>query len=330
MMNTLEAYSIESPSGIIEECAKFIIGDIENRFVLSNIASIGQEYTFSLWIKSDSPGSVFIHNRTISATNEWSKHTLTFVASSKDISIRFNTINTYFIYHPQLEIGNVATDWTPAPEDVNQSISDAANNVREEITEQNTSIINTCSSIILSALESYVETSNYDEFKSMVETQLSIMAGEITMNFASTTGRIDDVNSGLQSEVSKWNKYITFTEDGINISAGKNAMSIRIDNDIIRFEKDGGVYGWWDGIDFHTGNIVVDVNERAQFGNFAYVPRSDGSLSFLKIRHNTGFYTSLRYGMLSLYGTYPIVENTTLVFSDISGELNGTTLTLGG
>lgn len=39
-----------------------------------------------------------------------------------------------------------------------------------------------------------------------------------------------------------------------------------------------------DGVDFHTGNIVVDVNERAQFGNFAAIPRSNGSLSWLKVR----------------------------------------------
>lgn len=329
-MNTLEAYSIESPSGKTEECAKFVIDDIENQFILSNIASVGQEYTFSFWIKSDTEGSVTVCDTTFPVTNEWSKHILTFVASEKDVSIWFDTTVTYFIYHPQLEIGNKATDWTPAPEDVDQSISDATNEVRVEIAEQNASIITTCNSIILSALESYVETSNYDEFKSTVETQLSIMAGEIAMNFASTTERIDGVDSDLQSEVSKWNKYITFSEDGINISAGKNAMSIRIDNDIIRFEKDGIIYGWWDGIDFHTGNIVVDVNERAQFGNFAYVPRSDGSLSFLKVRNNAGFYGLLKYGILTLYGSYPTVENTTLTFNDVSGELNNTTLILGG
>ena len=42
-------------------------------------------------------------------------------------------------------------------------------------------------------------------------------------------------------------------------------------------------FGWWDGVDFHTGNIIVKVEERAQFGNFAFIPRSDGSLMFLKV-----------------------------------------------
>ena len=60
-------------------------------------------------------------------------------------------------------------------------------------------------------------------------------------------------------------------------------MTLELDNDMIKFKKNGVQFGWWDGVDFHTGNIVVEVNERAQFGNFAFVPRSDGSLMFLKV-----------------------------------------------
>ena len=53
---------------------------------------------------------------------------------------------------------------------------------------------------------------------------------------------------------------------------------------MIQFTKNGQPIGWWDGNDFHTGNIVVEVNERAQFGNFAFTPRSDGSLMLLKVK----------------------------------------------
>ena len=60
-------------------------------------------------------------------------------------------------------------------------------------------------------------------------------------------------------------------------------MNVLLDNDMIRFTKNGQEFGWWDGVDFHTGNIVVEVNERAQFGNFAFIPRSNGSLDFLKV-----------------------------------------------
>ena len=72
-------------------------------------------------------------------------------------------------------------------------------------------------------------------------------------------------------------------EASISLGLADSAISLVIENDMIAFKRNGDTFGWWDGSDFHTGNIVVEVNERAQFGNFAFVPRTDGSLMFLKV-----------------------------------------------
>jgi len=147
---------------------------------------------------------------------------------------------------------------------------------------------------------------------------------------ASLAAQIEEATLALKTAVNNVNKHFSFTQDGLVISSGENQMSIRIDNDLVMFEKNGVLFGWWDGINFHTGNILVEVNDRAQFGNFAFIPRSDGSLSFLKVEHNTGFYIRLTGGIMVIYGAYPTLEDTTLLISDISGELDGTTLILGG
>jgi hypothetical protein len=148
---------------------------------------------------------------------------------------------------------------------------------------QTTEVINTCNQIILSALESYVETSNFEQFKETVSAQLDILASEIIMNFTSTTESIDNVNGDLQMKFTELHKHISFSENGIRLGSNESAITLEIDNDMILFKKNGVQFGWWDGVDFHTGNIVVEVNERAQFGNFAFIPRSDGSLMFLKV-----------------------------------------------
>lgn len=160
----------------------------------------------------------------------------------------------------------------------------AVTEVSDQILTESTEIINTCTEIIMNALESYVETSNYEEFRQTVESQFTVMADEISLQFSSTIERIEAVNSDLQYTIETQQKYFDFTlEDGLIIKAGENQMQIQLDNDMVRFKKSGEQFGWWDGVDFHTGNIVIDVNERAQFGNFAFVPRSDGSLSFMKV-----------------------------------------------
>lgn len=51
-MNTVESFLTTSPFDKTEECAKFTISDASKVFMFSNIATVGQEYTFSTWIKS--------------------------------------------------------------------------------------------------------------------------------------------------------------------------------------------------------------------------------------------------------------------------------------
>lgn len=157
--------------------------------------------------------------------------------------------------------------------------------VKNQMIIKETQIINTCNEIILGALESYVETGNYEEFKQTVESQFQILNDEISMNFSDTRTQIENVNGDLQETITNLSKHFDFTlENGLVIRTGEGSeMQLVLDNDIISFQKNGVQFGWWDGVDFHTGNIVVDVNERAQFGNYAFVPRSDGSLSFLKV-----------------------------------------------
>lgn len=184
-----------------------------------------------------------------------------------------------------ITFGSSSKDLETTLEDVEQDIIDATDSVRETMIEQDTNIVSTCEELILSATERYVETGDYDEFKQSIEAQLSVMANEISMNFTNTTSSISEVDGELQSFLTTFSKYIKFSSDtAITIGSGDNSIVLEIDNETgIVFKKNGVQFGWWDGVDFHTGNIVVEVNERAQFGNFAFVPRSDGSLSFLKI-----------------------------------------------
>lgn len=157
--------------------------------------------------------------------------------------------------------------------------------VKNQVITQATQIINDCERIIMSALESYVETDDYEEFRQTVKSQLEIMSDAIEFNFTTTVQQITDVDGDLQEKFTQLYKYIRFSgENAITIGSGDSAITLEIDNvHGISFKRNGVQFGHWDGENFYTGNIVVEVNERAQFGNFAFVPRSDGSLSFLKV-----------------------------------------------
>ena len=167
--------------------------------------------------------------------------------------------------------------------DMQLSIDSIKSELRSEVEQQITSLTRDTERIILAALDSYAETGELDELRRTVESELTVMADKITMDFTTATEQIAETNGVLQAMAEELYKHFEFSQDGLTIRAGENAMNLVLDNDVIRFQKNGEEFGWWDGVDFHTGNIIVSLNERAQFGNYAFVPRSDGSLDFLKV-----------------------------------------------
>lgn len=117
-MNELGSYFLDSPFGKNEECARLVIDDTNSPFVLSNITTVDVEYTFSCWIKSDEMGSVIVGDTTFVTSPEWKRCVVTFTATLPVFTIDFISSGTYYIYHPQLEMGNIASDWSPSPDDM--------------------------------------------------------------------------------------------------------------------------------------------------------------------------------------------------------------------
>lgn len=170
-----------------------------------------------------------------------------------------------------------------AAEIKNQKNETEIETLAKETIRQITKIYSDSESLILTALEEYAKTSNLEELKEAFNSQLELKAKSLELLFEGNKSLINNVNGDLQKIVEKFEKHFLFSLDGMTIRAGENTMQILVDNDLISFTKNGRQFGWWDGVNFHTGNIFVDVEERAQFGAFAYVPRNDGSLVLLKV-----------------------------------------------
>lgn len=184
----------------------------------------------------------------------------------------------------QLAVQRMVLDQTQAVLAEQQAaLASQEDEVPQVVQEQITAAIQTAESIVFTALERYVETSNFEEYQKTVSGEFELLAGEMLLKFAEATDQTRVVDGDLQRTLETLAKYFEFSMDGLTIRAGENTMNLTLDNDLIIFTKNGRQFGWWDGVDFHTGNIVIDVTERAQFGNFAFVPRSNGSLSFLKV-----------------------------------------------
>lgn len=122
-----------------------------------------------------------------------------------------------------------------------------------------------------------------DELTESISTSLSVLKDEILLEFNSLQATVDANDAEAREQFNEIYKYISFANGAIKLGASDSAITLTIENDLIVFRKNGVQFGWWDGDYFHTGNIVIETNERAQFGAFAFIPRENGSLSFLKV-----------------------------------------------
>ncbi|MFR6412523.1 MAG: hypothetical protein ACLUNU_00955 [Anaerobutyricum soehngenii] len=106
-------------------CARFTIDDISVPFVLKNIAVTGKDYTFSLYLKSNSASSISVEGNNITSITAWTRQYVTFSATKANVEISFNKTGTYYFYNTQLETGKICSDWTPNPEDISEDVLNA-------------------------------------------------------------------------------------------------------------------------------------------------------------------------------------------------------------
>lgn len=139
----------------------------------------------------------------------------------------------------------------------------------------------TSESIRLEVSETY--TTN-DQLEASISASMTQLSDSFTFTFNQLQTAVDAADQLARDHITEQEQYIRFENGNIILGEVGNAITLTLENDLIVFRKNGAQFGWWDGVDFHTGNIVVEVNERAQFGNFAAIPRSNGSLSWLKVK----------------------------------------------
>ena len=161
--------------------------------------------------------------------------------------------------------------------DARDKVDSVESSLQSELRETATSISRDTERIVMAASENYTKTTEFDDFKASYESDLEVTAKQISMNFEANKESISDVDGKVQRINEELEKHFEFTADGLVIKAGAGSMQLLLDNDVIRFMKDGQEFGWWDGVNFHTGNIYVAVDEVAQFGNYGFVPYDDGS-----------------------------------------------------
>ena len=235
--------------------------------------------TFLVWeglaesqtiINSRKDHSISTEWQKISIQYKWtntSKHTVCFYGRKKtDESIEIN------ISSPKIELGNKATDWTPAPEDLEDMISDAQSTANNALNRANgayteiDSINSTISNIVKddNGMVSVVQGSNGLQIDmSQVTKKLNDALNDLTG--ALTKEESDQIKQELQDQISKLDTktaYISIGQDDegaptIILGSNDSEFKVRITNKSIDFMKNDEVIAFANGDAFFNLKTVI-------------------------------------------------------------------------
>ena len=260
---------------------------------------LGQTYTISfvakcdsnvqLEIKDDSYNNAALAYATIDS-KDWKLYSTTFVVGIKKDTPKVCFLTrqdsaTIYIKKIKLELGNKNTDWTPAPEDVDEAIN-------TERTERQSAIETKANEITSKVSETYVSNSALNHYKEEVSTQFSQTKSDFTWSINRSVadaknemnGQISSVNGrldGLKQTADNVNSYMSFDNDALTLGKSDSAFKTKITNQEWSIQKNGAKVTY---INDQTMYITDgQFTQSLKVGSFGFVPRANGSLDFKKV-----------------------------------------------
>ena len=122
-------------------------------------------------------------------------------------------------------------------QEISERVDESSSQVIQTTQQQITDLQQNVNSIVLSALENYVETGDFNSYKEEVSTKLSVLTDQLSIDITKVTERIDNVNGDLQAKYDSITKAFRFTSDGLIIGESGNEILLRLDNDVLQFVR---------------------------------------------------------------------------------------------
>lgn len=151
-----------------------------------------------------------------------------------------------------------------------------------ELEEQTASeIVKTKDAILLDVSEKYYVKGETEQLVAEVSTELEQTREAFTFQFTNFSADIDAVAAGADAEFEEIRKYIRFVDGKILLGEVGNELELQIANDRISFMQDGAEVAYF----INRKLYVTDAQflHSLQLGSFAFMPRSNGNLSFKKV-----------------------------------------------
>lgn len=117
-------------------------------------------------------------------------------------------------------------------EEIRQTTEEHINTVLQTMTERMTQISQSDRQILLTALENYVETGDFESYKQTMEATLAVLPGEILMSVTDeVTQQVEDATGDIRQSVETINQYMSFSAAlGMILGSQGDPVKVQINN----------------------------------------------------------------------------------------------------
>ncbi len=152
------------------------------------------------------------------------------------------------------------------------------NYVTEQVTTLNSNIEQSASSIRTDVSETYTSKSELEQYKLDVSTTFTQANESFTFNFDTLEQLVTDLGGETSASFTEIRKFIQFLDGDIILGEVGNPLKLKIENDRIAFILNGVEGAYWANGNFYITDVRVLTSIR--IGNYAFIPRTNGNLSF--------------------------------------------------
>lgn len=224
--------------------------------------------------------------KSVDITTTPDRYSFTFTASEDYVScsILFGYATAvsdpciFYLRNPKLEIGNVPTDWTPAPED---NTTELAEYRQETYTFINEAVENS-EETTRTMLKEYAKVSEVETLREEMSTSFNQTAEDFNFRFDTVNERITEENGEIVRILEESSKYIRLVDGNIILGEEGAPLTTKIANGRISFLYNDTVEVAYIS-DQKLYITKAEILDSIVIGNFAFIPRANGNLSFKKI-----------------------------------------------
>lgn len=200
------------------------------------------------------------------------------------LAFRFNAYSdntetfTFKLWGIKLEIGNKATDWTPAPEDQEQYVNDKIAASEKTIEESYKALINQTAKDINLLVESVKSTADSNSSSiSSIASNLKITSDGLNATKTSINTLIDAVNGTISKQ--ELQQYLRWNGDNLELGDSVKPFKCRLSDTELAFYQNEDKVAWISNKELYILKAIIA--QSIGCGNFLFVDEGDLGFSLI-------------------------------------------------